>query len=123
MEVNTMENKNVHIRVTNEIHKKLAIESSRYNETIKGTVERILEEYFNKKDWDKATPEIRTVLTRLIEHENQNTKILKDAISLMVENNQLTKENKEKLEILIQDNQFILGYDKVFEMLDESENL
>ena len=118
-----MESKHIHIRVTNEIHKKLVIESSRYNETIKGTVERILEEYFSKKDWDKATPEIINVLTRLIEHENNNTHILKDALKVLVENNQLSKENQQKLDILTEDNNNILGYDDILDKLNDSENL
>lgn len=123
MEVEQMKNKDLHIRISFDLYKMLAVESKKYNEGVTGTVNRILEEYFRKKLWSSASPEITTAISKLIEHENRNTEILKDVVTLMVENNQLTKENKEKLEILIQDNQFILGYDKVFEMLDESENL
>ena len=122
VEVNTMKYKDAHIRFDIDLYKELEMESKKYNEGITAVVNRIISEYFNKKRWSSSNPEVINVLTRLIEHENNNTHILKDALEVLVENNQLSKENQQKLDILIEDNNNILGYDDILDKLNDSEN-
>ena len=118
-----MKYKDAHIRFDIDLYIELEIESKKYNEGITAVVNRIISEYFNKKRWSSSNPEVTNVLTRLIEHENNNTHILKDALEVLVENNKLSKENQQKLDILIEDNNNILGYDDILDKLDDSENL
>lgn len=93
--------KDLHIRIDQAVYHRLQIYSKKKSISITLAVEEIINQFLKNEQWNNNSPELLTMIQSLINHENNNTKILKSILKSNM-------ENISKLDILLNNEEYDL---------------